>query len=71
MDGCLAIVSTNREKWFPDGESLRNGPGGVRGEQGTLENQLLIFFPLLCRPEAPNEFYDGDHDNDKESDVEI
>lgn len=23
------------------------------------------------RPEAPNEFYDGDHDNDKESDVEI
>lgn len=23
------------------------------------------------RPEAANEFYDGDHDNDKESDVEI
>lgn len=26
---------------------------------------------LLLRPEAANEFYDGDHDNDKESDVEI
>lgn len=26
---------------------------------------------LSPRPEAANEFYDGDHDNDKESDVEI
>lgn len=26
---------------------------------------------LFFRPEAANEFYDGDHDNDKESDVEI
>lgn len=25
----------------------------------------------FLRPEAANEFYDGDHDNDKESDVEI
>lgn len=30
--------------------------------------QLLVF---PHRPEAANEFYDGDHDNDKESDVEI
>lgn len=29
----------------------------------------LRLFPH--RPEAANEFYDGDHDNDKESDVEI
>lgn len=28
-------------------------------------------FGLINRPEASNEFYDGDHDNDKESDVEI
>lgn len=26
---------------------------------------------VFHRPEAANEFYDGDHDNDKESDVEI
>ena len=32
-------------------------------ERGPEEN--------YSRPEAPNEFYDGDHDNDKESDVEI
>ncbi|XP_030919663.1 histone deacetylase 3 isoform X2 [Geospiza fortis] len=32
-------------------------------ERGSEEN--------YSRPEAPNEFYDGDHDNDKESDVEI
>uniref|UniRef100_A0A8C5IIP4 Histone deacetylase n=1 Tax=Junco hyemalis TaxID=40217 RepID=A0A8C5IIP4_JUNHY len=32
-------------------------------ERGSEEN--------YNRPEAPNEFYDGDHDNDKESDVEI
>lgn len=30
-----------------------------------------VFFPPPPRPEAANEFYDGDHDNDKESDVEI
>lgn len=29
------------------------------------------FIYLSFRPEASNEFYDGDHDNDKESDVEI
>lgn len=40
-------------------------------EDWNLENGMLTSFPLLCRPEAPNEFYDGDHDNDKESDVEI
>ncbi|KAM4653001.1 histone deacetylase 3 isoform 3-T3 [Amazona ochrocephala] len=32
-------------------------------ERGSEEN--------YSRPEAANEFYDGDHDNDKESDVEI
>ncbi|TSL89880.1 Histone deacetylase 3 [Bagarius yarrelli] len=32
-------------------------------EKGSDEN--------YSRPEASNEFYDGDHDNDKESDVEI
>uniref|UniRef100_A0A8C0WB77 Histone deacetylase 3 n=1 Tax=Castor canadensis TaxID=51338 RepID=A0A8C0WB77_CASCN len=32
-------------------------------ERGPEEN--------YSRPEAPNELYDGDHDNDKESDVEI
>uniref|UniRef100_A0A665TPF7 Histone deacetylase domain-containing protein n=1 Tax=Echeneis naucrates TaxID=173247 RepID=A0A665TPF7_ECHNA len=32
-------------------------------ERGPEEN--------YTRPEASNEFYDGDHDNDKESDVEI
>ncbi|GAA6096889.1 histone deacetylase 3 [Tachysurus ichikawai] len=32
-------------------------------ERGSEEN--------YSRPEASNEFYDGDHDNDKESDVEI
>uniref|UniRef100_A0A2K6NSK1 Histone deacetylase domain-containing protein n=1 Tax=Rhinopithecus roxellana TaxID=61622 RepID=A0A2K6NSK1_RHIRO len=32
-------------------------------ERGPEEN--------YSRPEAPNEFCDGDHDNDKESDVEI
>lgn len=32
-------------------------------ERGAEEN--------YTRPEAANEFYDGDHDNDKESDVEI
>lgn len=31
----------------------------------------LVPVSLSLRPEAANEFYDGDHDNDKESDVEI
>lgn len=31
----------------------------------------LVLVSLSLRPEAANEFYDGDHDNDKESDVEI
>lgn len=35
----------------------------------SLNHTLLLLFPH--RPEAANEFYDGDHDNDKESDVEI
>lgn len=38
---------------------------------GEWEPDLSSCLSLLCRPEAPNEFYDGDHDNDKESDVEI
>jgi hypothetical protein len=46
-------------------------PEKVLGEDWNLEGKLLISLLLLCRPEAPNEFYDGDHDNDKESDVEI
>ncbi|KAJ3587921.1 hypothetical protein NHX12_011516 [Muraenolepis orangiensis] len=31
----------------------------------------LLSFERTDEPEASNEFYDGDHDNDKESDVEI
>lgn len=41
------------------------------GKYWSLKSVALTSLPLLCRPEAPNEFYDGDHDNDKESDVEI
>lgn len=39
-----------------------------------LDNSPLCshtFVYFSCRPEPSNEFYDGDHDNDKESDVEI
>ena len=36
-----------------------------------MKSGFLISCSLFYRPEAPNEFYDGDHDNDKESDVEI
>lgn len=32
---------------------------------------LITHLHVFRRPEAANEFYDGDHDNDKESDVEI
>lgn len=34
-------------------------------------SEVSFLLSLLHRPEAANEFYDGDHDNDKESDVEI
>lgn len=46
-------------------------PTWEKTELGEWEPDLSFSLPLLCRPEAPNEFYDGDHDNDKESDVEI
>lgn len=46
-------------------------PTWEKMELGEWEPDLSFSLPLLCRPEAPNEFYDGDHDNDKESDVEI
>lgn len=41
-----------------------------------IDSSAFIFAHRLrwfvsLRPEAANEFYDGDHDNDKESDVEI
>lgn len=39
----------------------------LQGCQGS--SLMMIVSPP--RPEAANEFYDGDHDNDKESDVEI
>lgn len=46
-------------------------PTWEKMELGEWEPDLSFSLSLLCRPEAPNEFYDGDHDNDKESDVEI
>jgi histone deacetylase 3 len=38
-----------------------------RGPEGNYSRPEANY----SRPEAPNELYDGDHDNDKESDVEI
>lgn len=35
------------------------------------QGSSLMMIVSSPRPEAANEFYDGDHDNDKESDVEI
>lgn len=57
----LALEKTNRE--FDSEEGA--------GRSLELEEWVPNLLSLLCRPEAPNEFYDGDHDNDKESDVEI
>lgn len=66
-------LPTEGDEWFPEKGGLRScsREGACVEEDWSLENGMLTSFPLLCRPEAPNEFYDGDHDNDKESDVEI
>ncbi|KAL7984692.1 hypothetical protein Chor_003262 [Crotalus horridus] len=43
-----------------------------RGSEDNYSRHVFIFVPQIkTMPEASNEFYDGDHDNDKESDVEI
>lgn len=52
----------------------RSAQGSVNGPSLCSHLILAEFLNLVLlslRPEAANEFYDGDHDNDKESDVEI
>lgn len=44
---------------------------GSTGASYTFELLTEHLYNCSDRPEAANEFYDGDHDNDKESDVEI
>lgn len=66
---CLSIGDGGSSTKRPGGEAPGKTPEWMK--IGTWRRGILNFLILLCRPEPPNEFYDGDHDNDKESDVEI